>query len=131
MFDLCKILGVEEGEDFQVKIFGKWSSYKVERNQLMYFNYSTDKLKWVLSEVDVNAFVNAEIKRLPFVPKHGQEYWSPAISITGEVVSVWNRNVYNGDDLFAIKLNIAFKTKEDCDKLGVPLMEQWKKELGW
>ena len=129
MFDLCKLLGVEEGEEFKVITFGTWLTYKIERNKLMYL--IDNERKWVLSEIEVNTFAEAEIERLPFVPKHGQEYWSPAFSRTGEVISVWTRNEYKGDDLFAIKLNLAFRTKDDCDKLCVPLMEQWKKELGW
>lgn len=126
MFDLCKLLGVEENEEF----FLNGYKYKIRENQ-MYSAANPLGVMWAKCEYSLNLLADAEFKRQPFVPKHGQEYWSPAISITGEVISVWNRNVYNGDNLFAIKLNIAFKTKEDCDKLGVPLMEQWKKELGW
>lgn len=125
MFNLCKILGVEEGEVFKLN----GADYKIENNKFKH--KSSDTGEFVAVSYSLNLLAEAEFVRLPFVPNYKQEYWSPAILNPGETISVWTTNEYTRQDLYAIKLNIAFRTKEDCDKLGVPLMEQWKKELGW
>lgn len=125
-FDLCKVLGVEENEEF----FLNGYKYKIRENQ-MYSAENPLGVMWAKCEYSLNLLAKAEIKRQPFVPKFEQKYWLPAISNIGGVISMCTINSQTGYDLIAIKHNLAFRTEEDCDKLGVPLMEQWKKELGW
>lgn len=67
--DLCKLLGVEEGEEFKIKPFGAIEKYKVinkyrfKNCKLEYYSDCIDK--WQDSILDFNTVLNSEIIKLP------------------------------------------------------------------
>ena len=67
--DLCKLLGVEEGEEFKIKPFGAIEKYKVinkyrfKNCKLEYYSDCLDK--WQDSILDFNTVLNSEIIKLP------------------------------------------------------------------
>lgn len=64
MIDLCKIFGVEEGEEFKINEFPfKTNKYKVYKNELQ-FKTEYDDI-WRLSNMEINYIVNCEVIKLP------------------------------------------------------------------
>ena len=62
--DLCKIFGVEEGEEFKINEFPfKTNKYKVYKNELQ-FKTEYDDI-WRLSNMEINCIVNCEVIKLP------------------------------------------------------------------
>lgn len=62
--DLCKLFGVEEGEEFKINSEYKANyKYRVHNNIFQY--YSRDLEQWVRSHLDFNSVVNLEIIKLP------------------------------------------------------------------
>ena len=67
--DLCKLFGVEEGEEFKIKPFGAIEKYKVVNKyrfkncKLEYYSVCIDK--WQDSIIDFNTVLNSEIIKLP------------------------------------------------------------------
>lgn len=129
MFDLCKLLGVEEGEIFKLN----GTEYKIEDNKFKHKQLESGEFCAV--GYSLNLLAEAEFERMPFVPKKGQRYWIP----TGEVgKEIYSKEVtFDGDlaDFNALDLDICYKTKEQSDAEGIPKMQalrdKWKKKLGW
>ena len=61
--DLCKLLGVEEGEEFKLKLFGVIEKYRFKNGKLEYYDDVINK--WVKSRITMNHFLNSEIIKLP------------------------------------------------------------------
>ena len=65
MIDLCKVLGVEEGEEFKFHEGKQFYKYSINRNVLLY--YDENNKKWVESYKDmiINDLTNLKIIKLP------------------------------------------------------------------
>ena len=63
MLDLCKILGVEEGEEFKLKLFGAIGKYRLKNGKLEYYDDFINK--WVESTISMNDILESEIIKLP------------------------------------------------------------------
>lgn len=64
MIDLCKVLGVEEGEEFKIDVFPfRNNKYKVYKNELQ-FKTEYDDI-WRLSDMGINNIVNCKVIKLP------------------------------------------------------------------
>ena len=61
--DLCKLLGVEEGEEFKIEGYNLEYRYKVYNNRIQYFDEVLEQ--WNYSSLSVNALVTSEIIKLP------------------------------------------------------------------
>ena len=58
--DLCKLLGVEEGEEFGIKLFGVIDKYRIKNGKLEYY----DDI-WVESTISMNHILDSEIIYIP------------------------------------------------------------------
>jgi hypothetical protein len=64
MIDLCKVFGVEEGEEFKLDVFPfRNNKYKVYKNELQ-FKTEYDDI-WRLSDMGINTIVNCKVIKLP------------------------------------------------------------------
>ena len=63
MLDLCRLFGVEEGEEFKLKLFGVIEKYRFKNGKLEYYDDVINK--WVKSRITMNHFLNSEIIKLP------------------------------------------------------------------
>ena len=61
--DLCKLLGVEEGEEFKLKLFGAIGKYRLKNGKLEYYDDFINK--WVESTISMNDILESEIIKLP------------------------------------------------------------------
>lgn len=61
--DLCKLFGVEEGEEFKIEGYNLEYRYKVYNNRIQYFDEVLEQ--WNYSSLSVNALVTSEIIKLP------------------------------------------------------------------
>ena len=61
--DLCKLLGVEEGEEFKLKLFGVIEKYRFKNGKLEYYDDVINK--WVKSRITMNHILDSEIIKLP------------------------------------------------------------------
>ena len=60
--DSCKLFGVEEGEEFKLKLFGVIEKYRFKNGKLEYYDDVINK--WVKSRITMNHFLNSEIIKL-------------------------------------------------------------------
>ena len=61
--DLCKMLGVEEGEEFKLKLFGGIGKYRLKNGKLEYYDDFINK--WVESTISMNHILDSEIIKIP------------------------------------------------------------------
>ena len=61
--DLCKLLGVEEGEEFKIKLFGVIEKYRLKNGKLEYYDDFINK--WVESTIIMNHILDSEIIKIP------------------------------------------------------------------
>ena len=61
--DLCKLLGVEEGEEFKLKLFGGIGKYRLKNGKLEYYDDFINK--WVESTISMNHILDSEIIKIP------------------------------------------------------------------
>ena len=61
--DLCKLFGVEEGEEFKLKLFGAIGKYRLKNGKLEYYDDFINK--WVESKISINDILESEIIKLP------------------------------------------------------------------
>lgn len=61
--DLCKLFGVEEGEEFKLKLFGAIGKYRLKNGKLEYYDDFINK--WVESTISMNDILESEIIKLP------------------------------------------------------------------
>ena len=61
--DLCKLFGVEEGEEFKLKLFGTIGKYRLKNGKLEYYDDFINK--WVESTISMNYILDSEIIKIP------------------------------------------------------------------
>ena len=61
--DLCKLFGVEEGEEFKLKLFGAIGKYRLKDGKLEYYDDFINK--WVESTISMNHILDSEIIKIP------------------------------------------------------------------
>ena len=61
--DLCKLFGVEEGEEFGIKLFGVIDKYRFKNGKLEYYDDFINK--WVESTISMNHILDSEIIKIP------------------------------------------------------------------
>ena len=61
--DLCKLFGVEEGEEFKLKLFGGIGKYRLKNGKLEYYDDFINK--WVESTISMNHILDSDIIKLP------------------------------------------------------------------
>ena len=61
--DLCKLFGVEEGEEFKIKLFGGIGKYRLKNGKLEYYDDFINK--WVESTISMNHILDSDIIKLP------------------------------------------------------------------
>ena len=71
MLDLCKLLGVEEGEEFGIKLFGVIDKYRLKNGKLEYYDGFINK--WVESTISMNDILESEIIKLPKKKEFSQD----------------------------------------------------------
>lgn len=69
--DLCKLLGVEDGEEFKLKLFGVIDKYRIKNGKLEYYDDFINK--WVESTISMNHILDSEIIKLPKKKEFSQE----------------------------------------------------------
>ena len=69
--DLCKLLGVEEGEEFGIKLFGVIDKYRIKNGKLEYYDDFINK--WVESTISMNHILDSEIIKLPKKKQFSQD----------------------------------------------------------
>ena len=70
--DLCKLFGVEEGEEFKIKLFGVIEKYRLKNGELE--RYDNDYIyKWVKSRISINDIHESEIIKLPKKKQFSQD----------------------------------------------------------
>lgn len=69
--DLCKLLGVEEGEEFKLKLFGAIGKYRLKNGKLEYYDDFINK--WVESTISMNDILDSEIIKLPKKKEFSQD----------------------------------------------------------
>ena len=71
MIDLCKLFGVEEGEEFKLKLFGAIGKYRLKNGKLEYYDDFINK--WVESTISINDILESEIIKLPKKKEFSQD----------------------------------------------------------
>ena len=61
--DLCRLFGVEEGEEFEIKLFGAIAKYRFKNGKLEYYDDFINK--WVESTISMNHILDSEIIKIP------------------------------------------------------------------
>ena len=69
--DLCKLLGVEEGEEFKLKLFGAIGKYRLKNGKLEYYDDFINK--WVESTISMNHILDSDIIKLPKKKEFSQD----------------------------------------------------------
>ena len=69
--DLCKLLGVEEGEEFKLKLFGTIGKYRLKNGKMEYYDDFINK--WVESTISMNDILESEIIKLPKKKQFSQD----------------------------------------------------------
>ena len=69
--DLCKLFGVEEGEEFGIKLFGVIDKYRIKNGKLEYYDDFINK--WVESKISMNHILDSEIIKLPKKKQFSQD----------------------------------------------------------
>ena len=108
---LCKMLGVEIGEEF--KICG--DTYKITDD--LDINY--DGI-WMRTTLSLTNILNWPVEKLPFRPKEGEQFYYPTLGMVDAYGSTRNQN--RPLDKLIIRNNLAFRTKEEAIAKAV---EMW------
>lgn len=122
MKDVAKILGVELEEEFKIKGFEP--IYKITNYGLV---IKTDSNNWC--EMSGDTFLQLirgdyVIRKLPWQPKKGDEYYYPGEGFNNVCRSLWGNTVFG----FAYKeAGLIFKTYKECEA-ALPALR--KKYLG-
>lgn len=110
MKDVAKILGVELEEEFKIKGFEP--IYKITNYGLV---IKTDSNNWC--EMSGDTFLQLirgdyVIRKLPWQPKRGDEYYFPGEGFNNVCRSLWGNTVFG----FAYKeAGLIFKTYKECE----------------
>ncbi len=124
MADVAKMLGVELGEEFDIKGY-EYNPYKITDEGLMYRDGNapfSSLTKLLRGEV--------EIIKMPWMPKDGERYYS--LNRGGEVTAeVFD--TYFTSSLVNARMGNYFKTKEEAEANKDRWLEYLKQEpdLSW
>ena len=128
---ICKMLGVEIGEEFKIKGYEEWF-YKFDNDRVLMFKHNDD-VKMPVAPVSVYvAFLallrgECEIIKLPWKPKKGERYWGFWYSQLNDawlvILYTWSNNP---EDFAFYKAGWVFRTKEEA-KAALPAVA---KEIG-
>ena len=69
--DLCKLFGVEEEEEFKLKLFGTIGKYRLKNGKLEYYDDFINK--WVESTISMNHILDSDIIKLPKKKQFSQD----------------------------------------------------------
>ena len=129
--EICKMLGVEIGEEFKIKGYEEWF-YKFDNDRVLMFKHNDD-VKMPVAPVSVYvAFLallrgECEIIKLPWKPKKGERYWGFWYSQLNDawlvILYTWSNNP---EDFAFYKAGWVFRTKEEA-KAALPAVA---KEIG-
>ena len=123
MKDVAKILGVELEEEFKIKGFEP--IYKITNYGLV---IKTDSNNWC--EMSGDTFLQLirgdyVIRKLPWQPKKGDEYYYPGEGFNNVCRSLWENTVFG----FAYKeAGLIFKTYEECEAALPELRKKYLEE---
>ena len=110
MKEIANILGVNLDEEFEIEDDSSGNKFKLTSLGLK----CTNKNEKNLHCVELNLLLNGswKIKRKPYKPKQGQEYWW--ISHNGLVTcSIWDNKI-TGNLLY--KIGDCYRTSEEAEK---------------
>ena len=118
--EICKMLGVEIGEEFKIKGYEEWF-YKFDSDRVLMFKHNDD-VKMPVAPVSVYvAFLallrgECEIIKLPWKPKKGERYWGFWYSQLNDawlvILYTWSNNP---DDFAFYKAGWVFHTKKEAE----------------
>lgn len=124
--EICKMLGVEIGEEFKIKGYEEWF-YKFDNDRVLMFKHNDD-VKMPVAPVSVYvAFLallrgECEIIKLPWKPKQGDVFWSFYRSISSDkwlVISItWTNAV---TDIARFKVGWCYRTEAEA-KSALPVV---------
>lgn len=126
--NLLDIFEVVENEVFELN----GAPYKVMDNKLCIPIGFDLNGEWEPVGYSINKLVEAEFERLPFVPKEGEIYWSVSrlCGFNKDFEPYCYDNGFDEFDIMAFKLGLCYRTEQEAKEKGIPLMQQWLKELG-
>ena len=113
--EICKMLGVQLGEEFKVKGDDELT-YRFDSAGLKLTHYSGIKIAEIAANVVFMDLVNGkdEIVKLPWKPKIGEKYWTFSINDEDALDadwSVWHEDV---DDFARLKAGWVYRTEEEA-----------------
>ena len=112
MPEVAKLLGVEIGEEFRIDNPGADGRYKInEFGNLMYASSSAGEWDESLC-FKINSLLSGlhTIIKVPFKPKHGEEYWT--VEEDRLFGDDWTDSLV---DYSYLKLGNCFRTKEEAE----------------
>ncbi len=116
MADVAKMLGVELGEEFDVK-YSNYNPYKITNEGLV--DCKGEARESVLMKIITEKF---EIVKKPWKPKTGEIYYH--ILLSGDVSST-TFDEENGFDMMKVRLGNCFRTREEAEAN----VERWLKHI--
>lgn len=122
MPEIAKMLGVEVGEIFKMTDYN--SLYRFTERGLEFKGTAgwclSERIEWLLTGRN-------EILKLPWQPKEGDRYYSPATDFQYSYPETWDNHPID----FALKeAGMAFKTKEECEAALPELRKKYLSETG-
>ena len=118
MKEVAKLLGVDLEEPFRLERYDCYFQLTEED-----FEQSFNGVRWSTADSLILKFIlngRTTIKKLPWKPKYGEEYYIPSIS---NVVG-YNNFHWKGDDtdMRYYNLGLIFKSKEEAIALGQKML---------
>lgn len=117
--DICKLLGVEVGEEFKIKTSRAF--YKIDSNGIVSYRHENE---WFVSVRELINFLNGEceIVKLPWKPKEGEYYWTfeyDIDTVNNEPLITWqvSHNLWRKapDDFAKFDKGWVFRTREEAE----------------
>ena len=124
---ICKMLGVELGEEFKIK--GYKLTYMITDDKWLMATDDSPETGWTPANTLFVDLLNGEVEivKLPWKPKKGEKYWGFWYSQLNDawlvVLYTWSNNP---DDFAFYKAGWVFHTKEEA-KAALPTVA---KEMG-
>ena len=105
---ICKELGVEIGEEFELQGY-PGSKHRLNEDKLE-VSFGSE---WIKSGLTINALGNIEVIKLPYKPKYGDKYWSYVTPKFNIIESIWTNCVR---DFTLLKCDCTFRTEAEAIK---------------
>lgn len=125
--EICKMLGVELGEEFKIK--GYKLTYMITDDKWLMATDDSPETGWTPANTLFVDLLNgdAEIVKIPWKPKKGEKYWGFWYSQLNDawlvILYTWSNNP---DDFAFYKAGWVFRTKKEA-KAALPAVA---KEIG-